>query len=93
MSALAGSNERRFVDIYTDQVDEIQRKLFEYIKLLRPSSTNQPISSAVPRARPDLEITTKEGYPWMPPVVDDIEQKKDELEKILRQYLNTHYSE
>lgn len=93
MSTLAGGHQRRFIDIYSDQVDELQRHLFEYIKLLRLSTLNQPETSNTPRARPDLMITTKDGYLWMPPLLDDVEQKKDELETLLRQYMNMHYSE
>jgi hypothetical protein len=93
MAVFAGIRERRFIDIYSDQVDEIQRHLFEYIKLLLSSTPIQTDTTCTQRARPDLIITTKDGYPWIPPVLDDVEQKKDELETLLRQYLNMHYSE
>jgi hypothetical protein len=92
MAGYIGCNNRKFFEIYGDQVETIQRKLVDYIKLLQPSTTNQLISSNIPRPRPDLDISTKDGYPWMPPVGDDIEQKKDELENLLRRYLNDQYS-
>jgi hypothetical protein len=66
----------------------MQLKLIEYIKSLRPSVTEQSENS-----RPDLVISTKEGFPWMPPVEEGIDQKKVELEKLFRTYLNEHYSE
>jgi hypothetical protein len=93
MAVFAGICERRFIDIHSDKVDEIQRHLFEYIKLLRSSTPIPTDTTCTGRARPDLIITTKDRYPWIPPVLDDVEQKKDELEMLLRQYLNMHYSE
>ncbi|KAF8816598.1 hypothetical protein BYT27DRAFT_7248035 [Phlegmacium glaucopus] len=82
----------RFLDIFEKQVDDIQRKMIDYVKLLKRPSTNQPIiQSAIPRLRSDLDIQTKDGYPLMPPVDDNIELKKEELEDLLRRYLNAHY--
>lgn len=92
MAYHAGTQERRFIDVYSDQVDEIQRNLYEYIKLLRSSGANLPNTSQAQQVRSDLIVTTIDGYPWMPPVLDDVEQKKDELETLLRQYMNMHYS-
>lgn len=85
-----GSKKRRFVDIHAEQVEGLVRKTIEYIRMLQPSTTS---NNDLQRPRLDLVISTKDGYPWMPPVEDDIEQKKDELEKLSRQYLNDHYSE
>lgn len=93
MAKFAGHRERRFIDIYSDQADEMQRNLFEYIKLLRMSTSNPQELSSISRSRTDLIITTKDGYPWMPNEPEDIEQKKDELEILLRTYLNAQYSE
>lgn len=87
MSTYIGMNGRRFFDIYGDLVDGIQRKMIEYIKYLQPTSTIDPSIS-----RPDLLITTKDGYPWLPEPSDGIEQKKGELENLIRTYLNNHYS-
>lgn len=82
-----GSSGPRFFDTYEDEVNVILRKMVEYIKILQPSLTNQPNLT-----RPDLRITTKDGYPWLPQSVDGIDQKKDELEKLLRAFLNDNYS-
>lgn len=88
MASYIGSSGRRFFNVYEDQVDVIQRKMVEYIRNLNSIGTIQPNMS-----RPDLVITIKDGYPWMPEVTDGIEQKKDGLEKLIRTYLNNHYSE
>jgi hypothetical protein len=88
MVGYIGSSNRRFFDIYDDQVEIIQRKLVEYIKTLQPSATDPPKLS-----RLDLLITTKNAYPWLPPLEDGIVQKKEELEKLIWTYLNNHYSE
>jgi hypothetical protein len=87
MAANMGSHQRRFIDMYSDQADDIQRKLLEYTKLLQ-----HPNELAVPSNRPDLDIQTENGFPLMPPLMENIEQKKDELEELLRRYLNAHYS-
>ena len=88
MAGNMGSSGPRFFDTYENEVDIIQRKMVEYIKMLQPSATSQPNLS-----RPDLRITTKDGYPWLPPTIDGTDQKKEELEKLLRAYMNDHYSE
>ena len=88
MAGNMGSSGPRFFDTYENEVNIIQRKMVEYIKMLQPSSTSQTNLS-----RPDLLITTKDGYPWLPETIDGTEQKKEELEKLLRAYLNDHYSE
>jgi hypothetical protein len=93
MAANMGSTKRRFLDIFDDEVETLQRKLLEYIKLLQPTVTNLMTASDLPGSRPDLDISTKDGFPWMPALNEDIQQKKDELEKLIRQYLNDHYSE
>lgn len=87
MAGFIHSKTRRFFDIYEDQVDIIQRKMVEYIKILQPSAMEKSDLS-----RSDLIISTKEGYPWLPSADDEIEQKKEELEKLLRSYLNDQYS-
>lgn len=84
-----GSKKRKFVDIHGEHVEGLVRKTIEYIKMLQPSTSNDDLQ----RPRLDLVISTKDGYPWMPPLEDKIELKKDELEKLSRQYLNDHYSE
>ena len=83
-----GSSYRRFFDIYNDHVDGIQRKMVDYIKALQPSAIVHSNT-----ARPDLIISTNNGYPCMPPAADDTVQTKDQLEKLIRNYLNQHYSE
>ena len=87
MASYIGSNRRRFFDIYEDQVEIIQRKMVEYIKTLQPSASQEPNSS-----RTNLVISTKNGHPWLPPLLDGIEPKKEELEKLLRIYMNAQYS-
>jgi hypothetical protein len=87
MASYMGSNFRKFFHIYEDQVEIIQRKMVEYIKTLQPLASEEPNSS-----RMDLLISTKNGFPWVPPLVDGIEQKKEELEKMLRVYMNAQYS-
>ena len=82
-----GSNQRRFIDMYSDHADDIQRKLLEYTKLLQ-----HPTDLAAPSHRPDLDIQTENGFPLIPPLVENIDQKKEELEDLLRRYLNAHYS-
>ena len=88
MARFSGNTNRKFFQIYEDEVDKIQHKMIEYIKSFHPSATEQSKKS-----RPDLIISRKEGFPWMPPVEDGIDQKKLELENLLRAYLNEHYSE
>lgn len=92
MAAYVGRNQRRFIDINSEEADLMQRKMFQYLKLLLPSTTIQTETSAFLRPRHDLEITTKDGFPSMPEVNEEIEQKKDNLEKLLRSYLNAQYS-
>ena len=74
--------------MYEDQVIGIQRKMVEHLKNLQSNDTNQSHMS-----RPDLLISTRNGYPWMPPLLDDIEQSKAELGKLIRNYLGQQYSE
>lgn len=88
MAGYMGSSYRRFFEVYEDQVIGIQRKMVEYIKNLQSNATNQSHMS-----RPDLLISTRNGYPWMPPLSDDIEQSKAESAKLLRNYLGQQYSE
>jgi hypothetical protein len=92
MAGYMGSNKGRFLDLYDSHVDSLLLKFFEYIKLLQPSSAHLSRSSEVQIARPDLVVSTKDGYPWLPPVNDNHDQIKDELEKLLRKYLIDHYS-
>lgn len=87
MAGYMGSSGPRFFDTYENEVDIIQRKMVEYIKALQPSSTIQENLS-----RPDLRITTKDGYPWLPQSIEGIEQKKEELENLVRAFMNEHYS-
>lgn len=88
MAGHMGSTTRRFFDVYEELVDNVQRKMVEYIKTLQPSSNIQEESS-----RPDLLLSSKNGYPWLPPTVSDFDRKKSELETLVRTYLNNHYSE
>jgi hypothetical protein len=86
MAKHKGSNERRFIDMYESQARDIQRKMFDYIKLLhKPEGANRI-------DRPDLVIRTQNGFPVMPDVMDDVVQKKSEIEDLLRRYLNAQYS-
>ena len=88
MAGHMGNTTRRFFDVYDELVDNVQHKMVEYIKTLQPSSNiHQNLT------RPDLLVSSNNGYPWMPPSVGDIDRKKNELEKLVRTYLNNHYSE
>ena len=87
MASYMHNHQRRFVDMHTDQVQDIQRKLLEYTKLLQ-----QPTEVAIPIDRPDLVIRTHNGLPVMPMALENGEQKKGELEDLIRRYLNAHYS-
>ena len=88
MAGHMGSTTRRFFDVYDELVDNVQHKMVEYIKTLQPTSNiHQNLN------RPDLLVSSNNGYPWMPRLVGDIERKKIELEKLVRTYLNNHYSE
>jgi hypothetical protein len=87
MAKHKGSNERRFIDLYDSQVCDLQRKMFDYLKLLY-----KPTVMAKRIDRPDLVIRTESGFPLMPDSMDDIDQKKLELEDLLRRYLNAQYS-
>jgi hypothetical protein len=41
MAAYVGTNTRRFIDMFHDNVDEFQRNMIEYIStLLRPTTRN-----------------------------------------------------
>jgi len=88
MAGHMGSTTRRFFDVHEELVDNVQRKMVEYIKTLQPSSNIQQDLS-----HPVLLLSSKNGYPWLPPTVSDFDGKKDELEKLVRTYLNNHYSE
>ena len=94
MAGYMGNNECRFIDIYANQVDDIQRKMIEYAKLLQRAMATHPVNDSTnPNRRADMEIQTQAGYPVTPPVIDGVEQRKEELEDLLRRYLNAHYSE
>ena len=60
--------------------------MIQYIKALQPSALDQ-----TKKPHPDLIISTKDGYPWLPPVKEGVNQTKEELEKLLQTYLNEHY--
>jgi hypothetical protein len=91
MAGLVGGHQRRFVEIHQSEIENIQRKFFDYIKSLLESSSNQQNTSAASRPRPDLDVSIKNGFPWMPSVDQEIEQNKQELSKLIRTYLNSHY--
>lgn len=91
MAVFVGGHQRRFVEIHQSEIENIQRKFFDYLKSLLESSSHQQNTSTASRPRPDLEITIKNGYPWMPSVDSEIEQNKQELSKLIRSYLNSHY--
>jgi hypothetical protein len=87
MAKHKGSNERRFIDMYESQARDMQRRMFDYVKLL-----HKPTEMAKRIDRPDLVIRTQGGFPLMPDAMDDIDQKKLELEDLLRRYLCAQYS-
>lgn len=79
-------------------IDDVQRKLLQYVKDLFPeesstpaantnATTSRPVQSEVP-----LERQTENGFPVMP-AIDDKPRKKEEYEELLRWYLGTQYSE
>lgn len=93
MAAYMGAHDRRFIDMYTNQVDDIQRKMIEYTKLItRSLGTHAGTELGKPSMRLDLQIQIQSGYPVIPPAGDGVPQTKEELEDLLRRYLNAHYS-
>ena len=91
MAGLVGGHQKRFVEIHQSEIKNIQRKFFDYIKSLLESSSTQQNTSMASRPRPDLDVSIKNGYPWMPSVDQEIKQNKLELSKLICTYLNSHY--
>ena len=71
--------------MYSQEVQFLQRKLADYMKSLQ-----DPIHLAPPKTTLDLEM--ENGFPVMPEFTDPTNLKKDDLENIIRRYLNVHYS-
>jgi hypothetical protein len=92
---LANGRERRFMDKFPEEVLNMQRKMIEYMKqVIRPASDPNPMQTTEGEVRrPDLDIKMVDGFPFIPPLLPNIHQNKDDLEKLLRRYLNAHYSE
>ena len=90
MANLAGSQQWRFIDEFSEEVHNIQRKLIEYGKvILRPRGVNTTASIA---KWLHLEIQTTGGFPLMPAIMAPLEENKNDLEDLLQCYLSAHYS-
>lgn len=81
------------MDKFPEEVLKMQRQMIEYLKqVLRPTATHPAAQPPAKELRADLEIKTVDGFPWLSPLLPGIIQTKDELEHLLRRYLNAHYS-
>ena len=74
-------------DTWGEQVDAINRKMIEYSKIILPNLNND-----LDLSQEDVLIMVKNGYPWMSAVLEGVKQKKDELIRLIPNYLNNHYS-
>jgi hypothetical protein len=93
MAADSGRNEKRFVDMFPDLMENIQLKLLDYAKVLKQGAAGSTLAqSGVTPKKVKLEILTEDGYPLVPRLIDKGDLKKDDLEDLLRRYLNAHYS-
>ena len=77
--------------MYETEITNLQRKLKDYVKNMEDTSRGRQGTVVETLDRPDLAIKTENGYPVMPPVSDGIDQKKKELEELIRRYLAAHY--
>ena len=93
MAAHAKIHQKRFVDLHSELVHDIQVKLIDYVKLLQHGSTGVP-STQPPKAVEHHKhyLATEDGYPIIPRLPDKDNVKKDELEEIIRRYLSAQYS-
>lgn len=93
MAADSGCNERRFVDMFPELMRNVQLNLIEYAKLLKREAAGSNLAQPpLPVAKHKLDIPTEDGFPVMPGPGDIDGLKKDDLEELLRRYLNAHYS-
>lgn len=82
------------MDKFRAEVLQMQRQIIEYIKeVIRPITNAPPVPSGATPPRPDLDIKLVDGWPWLPEPLPNVRQTGDELERLIRTYLNTHYSE
>jgi hypothetical protein len=81
-----------FISRHKDKVNEIKRLLMNYVKELRQwNSTHQPTANV--ESTTGLQIHLSDyGYPSLPKDIRFDEQRKGDLDKILRSYLACHYS-
>jgi len=92
---LSDGRERRFMDKFPAEALRIQREIIAYMKqVVRPAANETVIQpSQTKDLRADLDIKIVDDVPCMPQVIHNIPQSKDDLEGLLRRYLNAHYSE
>lgn len=57
-----------------------------------PQKEGQETRNEKIAGRPDLQITLEDGFPLLPPP-PNFEHSKDDLELIIRTFLNKHYCE
>jgi hypothetical protein len=83
------------MDKLHEDVLRMQRNIVDYIKqIVRPVAVEHPMPTEKSKERRvDLDIQIVDEFPCMPELIENISQSKDDLEGLLRRYLNAHYSE
>lgn len=91
ISSYTQSRKERFVEMYSDETEYLQKKLIDYLTSLKKHATSAAGRAADKDIPGKPEIYFEKGYPMMPKVSVDNVVKKDDLEDLLRCYLRKHY--
>ena len=79
-----------FITIQKGSVDEMKRKLMEYVRSLQETNT----LAAAPAVRPEESfVKIQDGYPYFTATMGVLEGlRKSRLDRVVREYLGRHYS-
>lgn len=102
MAAVTDSRERRrFQEIYRQPTLDMLRKVLDYVKLVKAGTDGSMTmnqlgdnTALTPVCDPTgVHFDTEEGFPMMPAAENREGLRKMQVEGVLREYLNAHYSE
>lgn len=92
---IMGIPGQRFLDIHDEPTKELARHLKVYVKNLRDSiqrNSNQVDELLETPDKYEITVLTN-GYPFIPTTIPLSDLTKGPLIRLLRSYLNCHYSE